>query len=53
MEIKELEEVDKYQPLWERLEITWKPTAIVVSVVGALGAVTPKHTQWLGRYQGT
>ena len=45
--VKELETVDKYQPLREELERTWRTTAIVVPVVvGALGAVTPKHTQW-------
>ena len=49
---KELEKVDKYQPLWEELERTWKTTAVVVPVVGALGAVTPKHTQWLAQIPG-
>ena len=47
IKIKELAKVDKYQLLREELEITWETTAIVVPVVvGALGAVTPKHTQW-------
>ena len=48
--VKELETVDKYQPLREELERTWRTTAIVVPVVvGALGAVTPKHTQSLAQ----
>ena len=51
--ITELEKVDKYQPLQEELERTWKTTAIVVPVlVGALGAVTPKHTQWIAQIPG-
>ena len=51
--IKELEKVDKYQPFREELERTWTTTAIVVPVmVGALGAVTPKHTQWLTQIPG-
>ena len=53
IKIKELEKVDKYQPLREELERTWKTTAVVVPVVvGALGAVTPKHTQWLAQIPG-
>ena len=53
IKIKELEKVYKYQPLREELERTWKTTAIVVPlVVGAFGAVTPKHTHWLARIPG-
>ena len=53
IKVKGLEKVDKYQRLWEELERTWKTTAVVVSVVvGALGAVTPKHTQWLAQIPG-
>ena len=53
IKVKELENVDKYQPLREELERTWKTTAIVVLVVvGVLGAVPPKHTQWLAQIPG-
>ena len=53
IKVKELEKVDQYQPLQEELEKTWKTITIVVPVVvGALGAVTPKHIQWLAQIPG-
>ena len=53
IKVKELEKVDKYQPLREELERAWKTTeAVAPMVVGALGAVIPKHTQWLAQIPG-
>lgn len=51
VEVKEIERVDKYQALREKVERAWKITAIAVPVVvvGAPGILTPNSTQWFAQ----
>ena len=50
---KELEKITKYQPLAEELSRLWKvKTKVIPVVVGALGALTSTHEQWLSEIPG-
>jgi hypothetical protein len=50
---KEQEKIEKYQPLAEELRRIWKvETKVVPVVVGALGALTSAHEQWLKEVPG-
>jgi hypothetical protein len=50
---KEHEKITKYQPLAEELSRIWKvKTKVIPVVVGALGALTSTHEQWLSEIPG-
>jgi len=47
---KEIEKVDKYQDLLVEIERMWNVRVeIIPIVIGALGAFSPKFTDWLKR----
>ena len=51
---KEYEKLEKYQGLKEELERMWKvKVKVVLVVIGALGAVTPKLEERLQQIPGT
>ena len=51
---KELEKIDKYQPLKIKLERLWDVKIRVIPiVVGALGAIADRLPSWLAQIPGT
>lgn len=51
---KELEKIDKYQPLRIELERLWNvKISVIPVVVGALGAIASNLEDWLGQIPGT
>ena len=50
---KEIEKVEKYQPLREELTRLWQvKTTVTPVVIGALGSITPAHEKWLETIAG-